>query len=290
MARRVRGGKEMTRQMDKVLTVEDFSRVAPSVLQTKAHNDTSDAYKTYSTSKVIDLLKEQDWHPVFAKEQRVNLPERMGFQKHLIRFRHESDIGGSTKKEFMEIVLSNSYDGKSAYTINAGVYRCVCINGLVAGSDYFSVRVRHMGTTARTVLNATKSIIGKLPEVKQLVDKWNTIQLSEPEQKVYAESAYNLKWDLEQKEKVVVDALGFKNKTVNTVFNPLSLLKARRYEDKENSLWAIFNRVQENMVRGLRVNSNKGYQKIRGIKSINEDTRINKSLWLLTEKMAKLKG
>ena len=69
------------------------------------------------------------------------------------------------------------------------------------------------------------------------------------------------------------------------------LLTARRREDQKNDLWTVYNRIQENFIKG----GMRGYGKTgkrmstRAINSVSEDIRLNKALWQLAEGMAQLK-
>jgi hypothetical protein len=100
-----------------------------------------------------------------------------------------------------------------------------------------------------------------------------------------------LRWDKEPKIEIFKDENGYEQKKESTVFDSTSLLIPRRTIDKDkDDLWTTFNIVQENMKKGFETRTNKGYHKIRAISSINEDTRINKSLWMLADKMTMLKN
>ena len=71
------------------------------------------------------------------------------------------------------------------------------------------------------------------------------------------------------------------------------MLTIRRREDTGNDLWSVFNRVQENTVRGgLRFrNEETGRRnRTREVKGIDQNIRLNRALWELAEKMASLKA
>ena len=71
------------------------------------------------------------------------------------------------------------------------------------------------------------------------------------------------------------------------------LLAPVRREDREPTLWSAYNRVQEKLVNGGRFErapKGKTVLKSRGLKSVTEDIRINQGLWMLTERMAQMKG
>ena len=69
------------------------------------------------------------------------------------------------------------------------------------------------------------------------------------------------------------------------------ILDIRRAADKGTDLWTVFNRVQENMLEGGIMTSttdSKGRVKLnktRKVKSIDENLRVNKMLWSLSEAM-----
>ncbi|TYC80496.1 DUF945 domain-containing protein, partial [Stappia sp. BW2] len=81
-----------------------------------------------------------------------------------------------------------------------------------------------------------------------------------------------------------------------THIQPSQLLNTRRTGDRENDLWTTFNVVQENAIRGgleARFRDEHGRLRrssSRAVKGIDQDVKLNKALWTLSEKMAELKG
>lgn len=279
-----------------LLTREVVQRMAPSVFGTHEREGLSNKYQQYPTVKVMDKLDEEGWKVVKAQEQRVNVVGRTGFQKHLLRFRNINDInnletGKKVGSEFFEIVLTNSHDGTSCYSISAGLYRLVCSNGLVVGSESFGVTLRHMGNTPKEVFHASMKIANQMPRLMDGVNRMKAVNLSEVEQNEFARKAYNLKWDEKPVVKELVDEFGYRKTKESTVFNPGLLLAPRRYEDNKQDLWSVFNRVQENMVKGSyrRLPTNNGRRAIRSIASINENLRVNKALWNLADEVVATK-
>jgi hypothetical protein len=58
-----------------------------------------------------------------------------------------------------------------------------------------------------------------------------------------------------------------------------SLLTVNRAEDSGNDLWSVFNRIQENMLRGgVEVKK----RKVKSISSITTELRLNEQLFQLT--------
>ena len=62
-------------------------------------------------------------------------------------------------------------------------------------------------------------------------------------------------------------------------------MEAVRVADSGNSLWKVFNTVQEKLIKGGLVynNQKEKYQKLRPIVNIDQQININKNLWALTE-------
>jgi len=271
-----------------VLSRGELENVAPSIFADGQLNRLSDKYQKYSTVQVAELLGKERWLPVYARQQRVRDESRAGYQKHIIRFRHEADINAlrsGRKEEGFDIVMSNSHDGSSCYVLEAGIFRCVCINGLVVGASAFSFKVRHMGSTPEEVVKASLEIASKVPEVASRVDVMKGVMLSDREIQDFVISAYHLKWERDK-----VDAeKALEPDEAPLSFDPMVLAYPRRSEDKGNSLWSVFNRVQENMMKGspVRVATNHGNHRIRSVKGLNEDLRINRELWNLAESRLK---
>jgi hypothetical protein len=71
---------------------------------------------------------------------------------------------------------------------------------------------------------------------------------------------------------------------------PAQLLAPRRPEDRKADLWTTASVVQEHLIRGGdRGRASTGRRTTtRPVKSVNEDIRLNRALWALTERMAEL--
>ena len=67
---------------------------------------------------------------------------------------------------------------------------------------------------------------------------------------------------------------------------------ARRPEDTGHSLWATFQRVQENVMRGGQPGRSPHGRRMhtRPVGSIDRGVSLNRALWTLAEEMRKLKA
>jgi hypothetical protein len=260
------------------LTNEQLFNYAPSIFATAPHESRSDKYSFIPTITVLDGLRKEGFLPYSVSQSKSRIPGKAEFTKHMIRFRHESvnindkNIGD----EIPEIVMVNSHDGTSSYQMMAGVFRLVCLNGLVRGDYSDEIRVRHNGRDlVDSVIEAAYSVVEEFPVINEKIVSMKQIELSEPEREAFASAALSLKYD------------------ENAPIKPADLLDKRRYEDDKSDLWTQFNVVQENLIKG----GQRGYSattlkklRTRPVNSIDNNIKLNKALWILADKMMELKN
>ncbi len=70
------------------------------------------------------------------------------------------------------------------------------------------------------------------------------------------------------------------------------ILMPRRTDDDRRDLWSVFNRTQENLIKGgLRARAaTDRRQSTRPVQGINQNLRLNRTLWLLADGMRQLKA
>ena len=70
------------------------------------------------------------------------------------------------------------------------------------------------------------------------------------------------------------------------------VLAARRLDDNRADLWSVFNRTQENLIRGgLLGRGGNGHRlRTRPVQDIGQDLRLNRALWLLADGLRQLKA
>lgn len=266
---------------------------APAVFATAEHDSRSDRYSMIPTIEVVDALRDSGWFPVAAREQTVRNKSRAGFQKHELRFSHRETIENKSGAlrvgdSLVEVVLTNSHDGSSAYSIEAGIFRPVCANGMIVCESMFGrVSVRHQGFNPQQIIDVSAEIVSEAPAIGEKVGGFQALELSEPERVAFAESALMLRHDLGSPEEVREKA-------------PVSagrMLQPRRHDDDErNDLWTTFNVIQENACKGglseyrRRKENGKRFPRTRPVKGIEGDQKLNRALFSLAERMAELKG
>ncbi len=265
---------------------QQIAAMAPSAFATEAHDSRSSRYAYIPTSSVIDGLRAEGFLPVSAKQGGSRIPGKAEFTKHMIRFRYQGQVPElrSVGETFPEIVLINSHDGTSAYHIMAGVFRLVCLNGMVVADRTDGARsVAHKGNVVDNVIDASFTVLGESRKALGAAADWSGLALSRDERQVFAESAHLLRFGDSEGE-------------TDTAIRPEQMLQVRRTEDRGTDLWSTFNVAQENAIRGgltamgRDANGRRRRTTTREVNGIDQDVKLNKALWLLSERMAALKS
>lgn len=223
-------------------------------------------------------LRSQGFEPFMVAQSKSRIAGKAEFTKHMIRMRHAEQV--STKPEVNEVILINSHDGASSYQMLAGVFRFVCCNGLVVGNVSNDIRIPHKGNVQNDVIEGAFRVLEDFEAVDRSTDSMKALQLKPEEEQAFATAALTLRYG---------------ERAEGQPPAPISaeqLIEARRPEDLGHSLWATFQRVQENTLRGGqsgRTVHGRRFQ-TRAIGSIDRSVSLNRALWVLAEEMRKLKS
>ena len=235
------------------LSDDQIRAVAPSIFADAPHGSRSQRYSYIPTAAVLQELRGEGFEPFMVCQTRVRQDDRRDYTKHMIRLRHASQING---REANEIILLNSHDGTSSYQMLAGMFRFVCSNGLVCGD--------------------TVADVHGFDRAQEYRDAMQAITLDAGESEVFARAALALKYD-EDKPAPITES---------------QILMPRRTDDSRRDLWSVFNRTQENLVKGgLSARAANGRrQTTRPVQGIDNGIRLNRALWLLADGLRQLKA
>lgn len=255
------------------LTDEQLFMLAPSIFAEEKHGSRSDKYTYIPTIKVVEGLRKEGFQPFLASQSRARDKSKKNFTKHLIRLRHVNQIAD---QETCEIVLINSHDGSSSYQMMCGIFRLVCENGLILGDTVEDIRIPHRGDIIGDVIDAAYSIVDDFDTAQESVETMKSTQLTLPEAKAFAAAALTLKYDDIEKAPI----------------SPAQALSSRRRVDEREDLWSTFNRVQENVIKGGQRGRSVSGRRVstRPVKSIDNNIKLNKALWVLANQMGALKN
>ena len=261
---------------DVPLSTDEIRRAAPSIFAEDAHESRSGKYTYIPTSAVLDVLRKEGFQPFLVVQAGTRIQGRQEYTKHLIRLRHASRL--TVGEEAPEIVLVNSHDGTSSYQMIAGVYRIVCANGLVCGDKVEDFKVPHRGNVVDRVIDGAYRILDQFDQVDAAKHTMKGIKLSPGEQNAFAAAALELRFNTPEGEASSV--------------TPAQVLAPHRTEDLANNLWTTFNVAQENLIRGgIPTRTANGRRtRTRAVQGIDQNVKLNRALWVLSEEMAKLKA
>jgi hypothetical protein len=254
-------------QNTQFLTKEQIQSKAGSVFTTHGSQNTSEKYTHIPTAKVVEDMELLGWGVVDAKE--VKARKGVGFQKHLLVFRNNdlqiTSENGDTV--WPQILLTNSHDGKNAFTFTAGLFRLICENGLVVSTQQFEkMKIRHMGYSFEELQVTIRSMVEKLPLTVEALNKFKSVELGQEQALEFAKKAITTRFSEEEIESVNID---FEE-----------LLRPTRKEDEGQDLWSVYNVVQEKIIHGMfNYSSGVKVRKARKIKNFEQDMKINEQLF-----------
>jgi hypothetical protein len=249
------------------LTKSEIRQKANSIFTTTGAPGTSNKYSHISTDRIIDDMELLGWGVVDAKQVKARKGE--GYQKHLVVFRNNdiqitSDDGDNV---FPQILLTNSHDGKNAFTFTAGLFRRICENGLVVSSREFeNMKIRHYGYSFEELQETIKSMVEKLPLTVESLNKFRSIELNQEQMLDFAQKALSTRFNEDELENIEIDLE--------------ELLTPTRSQDKGTDLWSVYNVVQEKIIHGMfDYKYGVKIRKARKIKNFKQDMVINEKLY-----------
>ena len=264
------------------LDEDQMRRAAPSIFAPDKHASRSERYTYIPTIEVLRGLRKEGFEPFMVAQSKSRIEGKTEFTKHLVRMRHAGQV--TTKPEANEIVLINSHDGASAYQMLAGMFRYVCCNGLVVGDVANDIRVPHRGNVQDNVIEGACRVLDDFEAAESSADAMKSLQLDAREEVAFATAALALRFGA----RTVDEGGGHQPAPITAE----QLIEARRPEDLGHSLWAIFQRTQENATRGGQPGRSAQGRRLqtRPIVNIDRSVSLNRALWLLAEEMRKLKA
>jgi hypothetical protein len=263
--------------------LERIKELAPSAFRESKQGaavGVSSKYQFMTTSEIIDGLGKMGWNVHSAQQPKTKKDPETA--KHLLRFRHEHFGSLGVKGNIPEILLINSHDRTTSLKFHVGIFRLICSNGLVVADKTFSkLQIRHMNTTFEEVKVAINTIVTGLPIVFDKIEKFESISLSDKQQLDFATKAITTRYPeyINQKTNKIDTT------KINEHFSLEDLLRVDRPEDSGNSVWCVYNRVQEKLIKGgfLHTGTTGKTKLARALTHIRTNTITNIKLWDLAE-------
>lgn len=201
----------------------------------------------------VNLLRKEGWRLQGVAEQRER-NRKIG--SHFLQLHHPDlsilDNKGKTDS-IASITIENSCSGKKPLNIHLGVFRLVCSNGAVRKDTVAEQSIRHNQSNKLSLGSFINKINNKSQIMLNEINKLKHQTLSNDEMRELAYKAAALRYSKDELSEVNID----------------DILKTNRNEDEGNDVWSVFNRIQESLTHD--------------ISNFNEDIRLNKQIYSLTE-------
>lgn len=251
------------------IDLDSLKEITPSVFASRRNTKMSEKYVHIRSADVLETLQERGF-VVTSADQDVARERDPNYVRHELRLTHESRIGEPAKVggTVPQIVIENSGNGRTKFRARAGLYRYWCANGCTTGSSFEVIELIHMYDVAGQVADMLERITGQFDRIEAAVEAWHQIKLSKYKQTNFAKKALELR-------------LGENHKA----YDPKVLLTVNRSMDEGDDLWHVYNRVQENVLRGGWSDKDDS-RKIRNLRGITSQRDINMGVWDLAEKLA----
>jgi hypothetical protein len=233
---------------------------------TLAPMNVSSKYEFMPTIELVNRAREHGYKVSAYSQKNVRSLEKRPFTRHLVRLRM-ANVTPVVGDVVPEILILNSHDKTTRLKFMLGFFRFICANGLVTGDIFEDFTYTH------TIKNPFDKILDQFSVIEKV-------------------AAARLETINAMKETHLdnTQTWRFVSSTVNILDNPplqnkWQLDEAQRNEVKDYTLWNLFNRVQENAVKGnvTLLSRNNRTRKARPVQSIDRNLDINQRLWKLAE-------
>jgi hypothetical protein len=206
------------------------TKISTLTLAPIANANVSEKYVTINTENVVKELEKRGFILREIKQAKT------GKGRHVVRMRAkiEKTVNGETM--FPEIVIMNSYDKKCGFSVEFGIFRLVCSNGLtvrVPGTESTGYKTRHIGHPAQIAADVAVQFAENLEKIWGVHETMTAKKLTDKQMIALAMRAAEIRW----------------NKTF-TKAEAAKLLSTKRTDDEGNDAWRVFNVLQENTING----------------------------------------
>ena len=228
----------------------------------KASPKMSPRYKTVKTNMVASRFKDLGF--VVDEIKHVKKRNSSTFGKHLVRLSHPTLLSSTHNDVKLQLIVTNSFDGSSVFTMQLGFFRFVCSNGMVAGETLHAFKRKHVGNIIEEIDSGIEKIVAQTKDLEKILGRMKSTILTDSQIKEFERKASELRL-----------------KTGNLTYT------VRRQEDKGVDLFTVYNRIQEDIIRGgaKSVTADK-IRRLRPISSVTKLKELNEKLFDLALEFA----
>ncbi len=252
--------------------------VSGSYLQENRHSIVSDGYKVIQAASIGQAMAD---HGLVLAGQSSGKARKMTYQDHQRTFNRYTTSEDLVTGVKLNVLHQGNHLGRGTDKIFLGFFVLICTNGLSVGASYFESKIRHNGDTYNNLSLAIAEALGQRDSMREVVTAMQAKMLDSQQVKYLIDAAIALL--------VPSGAVNIRE----------ALTKAYRSGDASSSTWDVFNRIQENAMRGgmvaydtVTTNPDNGLTNLRHMTTrkikpqSNRDIEFNRSFFDVAAKLA----
>ena len=230
-----------------ILTEKDFKKLVPAAFTPDPEPSVTYRYQYVNTMEIVNRVIDRGYVPVKARQNKPKDKNKAKYAFHHITFEPKPSGDNvymklSNENIIPRLELTNSHDRTRRLTLQAGLFRLVCTNGLVVAledpeGNQLAVSGKQLHLKGKGFDNAVDKLIdnamNKLDSSAQLIGTMNNFEI-----------------DYETELWLATQAIHYAYPQREFFVKAIELTKHRRDEDAGNSLWLAMNRIQENVMKG----------------------------------------
>lgn len=245
------------------LTLDEAIKLVPAIGATGPVDRVSDRYQFVSSQNILERIIDDGWLITNATAQNRSL-----HAQHRVTLVHKNHINDdqTDSEGLLRIEMFNSHNLSKRLMFAIGYFKFLCSNGLiVASGPAETIRIKHRFSDDRLseIMDRVSDISERFPTIQNTINHFKSRQLSEQEQEAFARYAINGRF-------LYRPAMPKRFQDMERTTE--KLLQHRRPEDSGSNVWEVYNRVQENLIKGI-----DGFT--RPIKGYSDNIRVNQLLW-----------
>lgn len=224
-----------------------------------AHPKMSPKYKTVQTNLIAKKFKDLGFVVDEVLQRRSRKNGSGPYAKHMVRLSHPTLLSTNHKDLKLQLIVTNSFDGSASFGMKLGFFRFVCANGMIVGETLEAYRHKHNGNILEEIDQSIERIVAQAKSLSDTIDRMKSIKLT------------------------TAQVIDFQNKAMKVRSEKLEHVQysVRRSADMEQDLYTVYNRIQEDLIRGgVESVSGSGRSRLlREVKGIDKIKEVNEKLF-----------
>lgn len=248
-----------------------------SFVQDQRHASKTDRFVPVKPEQLRQALESYGFEMIHLKTARARQADKINHQTTIARYRSRDafEIDG----HYLDIIVKAPHlYGKIQLIL--GLFRGVCSNQINVGEKFETIRVAHRKNPIEDLMNAIPQVLKQREQLIEMVRRMQSTRVTEVQAKEFARIVAQHKIEGARRKDNIKDV------------QASALLFVNREEDREPTLWNVFNTIQENVIRKGIVytkTSKKGIDRLNITRALHDNSegalKLNSFLWDVASEM-----